>query len=74
VEKASLRCQISVEKMSESKPSDDASLALKYCQNRGRDVSPGLVGTIPVYGPNGSRCIGGMISIQALVWNVRTSL
>jgi hypothetical protein len=26
----------------------------------------------PVYGPGGSRCIGGMNSIQALVWNVRT--
>ena len=32
------------------------------------------VGTIPVYGPGGSRCIGGMNSIRALVRNVRTSL
>jgi hypothetical protein len=29
--------------------------------------------TKPVYGLDGSRCIGGMNSVQALVWNVRTS-
>jgi len=34
---------------------------------------PRLTGTIPVYGPGGSRCIGGMNSARALVWNVRTS-
>ncbi|TWV97120.1 hypothetical protein FQA91_06410 [Pseudomonas aeruginosa] len=27
---------------------------------------------IPAYGPSGSRCKGGMISIQAWVRNVRT--
>jgi len=38
-----------------------------------RDEAPGWIGTLPVYGPVGSRCIGGMNSAQALVWNVRTS-
>ena len=64
--------QVRIEKMSASEPSDDAPLALKYCQNRGRGAAPGSVGTTPAYGPDGSRCIGGMSSIQALVWNVRT--
>jgi hypothetical protein len=36
-------------------------------------LAPGTVGTTPVYGLDGSRCIGGINSIQALVWNVRTS-
>lgn len=58
--------------MNESEPSDDASLDLKRCQNWGNRMTLGQVGTIPAYGPNGSRCRGGMISIQALVWNVRT--
>ena len=60
--------QVRIEKMSASEPSDDAPLALKYCQNRGRGAAPGSVGTTPAYGPDGSRCIGGMSSIQALVW------
>jgi hypothetical protein len=59
--------------MNESKPSDDASLALKCCQNWSRARTPGSAGKEPVYGPGGSRCIGGMNSIQALVRNVRTS-
>ena len=64
--------QVRAEKMSESKPFDEASLGLKRCQNQGMQMAPGLVGTLPVYGPDGSRRRGGMSSIQALVWNVRT--
>jgi hypothetical protein len=61
------RCQVRIEEMNESKPSDDASLALKCCQNWSRARTPGLAGKEPVYGPGGSRCIGGMNSIQAWV-------
>jgi len=74
--------------MSESKPFDDASLNSQVlsklgscsCSRISREgnclTTPAntdhSLGT-PVYGPGGSRCIGGMNSIQALVWNVRTS-
>jgi hypothetical protein len=61
--------------MSESKPADDASLWLQGTVKTGvyqvlRDKS----GAQPAYGPGGSRCKGGMSSIQASVWNVRTLL
>ena len=54
--------------------------------DRGRIVKPNVLSKLrwtigfrtnlvsPAYGPDGSRCIGGMISIQALVRNVRTLL
>jgi len=64
--------QVRIEKMSESKPIVYAPSVLRHCQNRSRVIAPGSVGTKPVYGPVGSRCRGGMSSIQALVWNVRT--
>ena len=60
--------------MSESEPSDDASLLPQGTVKTGdAHWLQDIVGTKPVYGPDGSRCIGGMNSIQALVWNVRTS-
>ena len=71
MEKAPLRRQVSFEKMNESELSDDASSDLKHCQNRSDQIIPGPVGAISAYGPSGSRCRGGMSSIQALVWNVR---
>lgn len=59
--------------MSESKPSDDASLLPEDTAKTGvghwlQDQS----GRHLLYGPDDSRCIGGMSSIQALVRNVRT--
>jgi hypothetical protein len=60
--------------MSESKPSDNASL-IRERRNRNcivsviRDES----GQYFVYGPGGSRYIGSMNSAQALERNVRTS-
>src|ERR1700720_991615 len=44
------------------------------CQNRSLPGAPGQVGAKPAYEPGGSRCKGGMSSIQASVWNVRTLL
>jgi hypothetical protein len=64
--------QVSVEKMNESEPTEDASLLRRRCQNWGRGLTPGSVEAKPVYGLGGSRCIGGMISTQAQAWNVRT--
>jgi hypothetical protein len=44
------------------------------CQNRSRPGTPGPVGAKPAYELGGSRCKGGMSSIQASVGNVRTLL
>lgn len=54
---------------------EDASLLPQGAVKTGVDYwFRDQVGTKPAYGPNGSRCIGGMNSIRALVRNVRTSL
>jgi hypothetical protein len=42
VEKASIRCQVRVEKMSESKPSDDASLVSKVLSKPGASGTSGI--------------------------------
>jgi hypothetical protein len=61
--------------MSESKPSDDASLRIQGAVKTGVvSVLQESVGTTPDYGLDGSRCKGGMNSTQASVWNVRTLL
>jgi len=60
--------------MSESKPFDDASLWIQGTVKTGvARVLQDESGKIPAYGPDGSRCTGGMNSIQALVRNVRIS-
>lgn len=65
--------QVRIEKMSESKPSEDASLLPQDTVKTGTDHwFQEQSGRHLIYGPDDSRCIGGMISIQALVWNVRT--
>jgi len=46
-----------MEKMSESKPSDDASLCPRCCRNWGGVLASGQVGALPAYWPDGSRCI-----------------
>ena len=63
------RCQVSIEEMSESKPSDDASLLPQDTAKTGddhwlQDQLGRYLFTVPMAG---SRCIGGMTSIQALV-------
>jgi hypothetical protein len=61
--------------MSESKPADDASLWLQDTVKTGVDqVLRDKSGAKPAYEPGGSRCKGGMSSIQASVRNVRTLL
>jgi hypothetical protein len=60
--------------MSESKPSDDASLLPQNAVKTGDDHwLQDESGRYLFTAPDGSRCKGGMNSVQALVWNVRTS-
>ena len=67
--------QVSVEKMSESEPTDDASSRIQGTVKTGAgQLLQDEPGKEPVYWPGGSRCLGGMSSMQALVRNVRTSL
>jgi hypothetical protein len=53
----------------------DTSLALQLAATTGVGDCPwGPVGAKTDFGSNGSRCVGGVNSVQALVRNVITSL
>jgi hypothetical protein len=67
--------QVRIGKMSESKLADDASLRINILSKPGLTTGSGTSrDDTCLHGPVGSRCIGGMSPIQALIWNVRTFL
>jgi len=73
-EKADLIRQVSDGKVSARKPLMTHRNAFQLLSKRAEDVQPGSVWALPAYGPNGSRCIDGTSSSQALIRNVGTWL
>jgi hypothetical protein len=64
--------QVSIKKMSESEPFDNASLNVKRCQNQARVIRLGRIWRVPDDWPDDNRCRGGMSLIQASIRNMGT--